>query len=108
MRDRYNLNLLPQGVTEDMLEYGTTCLHLLNTTREAGSQCVFMELLLDDLSAGCSIPGMGLECVPHMEDKEKTQSLATPIGSAAIPGLDFSMSGDALDDDMRRVRTIFR
>ena len=65
-----------------------------------------MELLLDDLSAGCSIPGMGLECVPHMEDKEKTQSLATPIGSAAIPGLDFSMSGDALDDDMRRVRTI--
>ena len=26
MRDRYNLNLLPQGITEDMLDYGMCAL----------------------------------------------------------------------------------
>ncbi len=29
MRDKYNLNTLPMGISEDMLEYGEDCHHHL-------------------------------------------------------------------------------
>ncbi|XP_072021412.1 pre-mRNA 3' end processing protein WDR33-like [Amphiura filiformis] len=65
MRDRYNLNTLPIGTAEEMLEYD------------------------DDASAGPVVPGLGLEfgLPEHLkkEDEEEMEGLDT-----SIPGLDSS------------------
>ena len=66
-------------------------------------------MFADDLSAGCSIPGMGLECVPHVDNKDKNAAADTSFMPSAIPGLDFSLSDSPMDDGggHRRVRSVF-